>query len=287
MAERVQQVVAVMGRGVVDRGAGLASGDDLGLTRGDGCFDATLVRWDGEGWLVHDLDEHLERLRRSADALGIPLADDDAWIELVGDALQVWQGADEAALKMVLTRGDEHGDGTPLAFLTLTAVDERMQAQRAGISVVTLPRGYASDGFEGAPWLLGGVKLLSYAVHVSAKREASARGADDPVFTSSDGYVLEAPTSAVVWLRDGVVATTPTGATGILDSISARKILGGAEQHGWRAERRLVTPAELAEADAVWLVSSVRSVAPVTALDGRALRTDDEATRIVRALNGF
>lgn len=188
---------------------------------------------------------------------------------------------------MVLTRGDEHGDGTPLAFLTLTAVDERMQAQRAGISVVTLPRGYASDGFEGAPWLLGGVKLLSYAVHVAAKREASARGADDPVFTSSDGYVLEAPTSAVVWLRDGVVATTPTGATGILDSISARKILGGAEQHGWRAERRLVTPAELAEADAVWLVSSVRSVAPVTALDGRALRTDDEATRIVRALNGF
>ena len=94
MAERVQQVVAVMGRGVVDRGTGLASGDDLGLTRGDGCFDATLVRWDGEGWLVHDLDEHLERLRRSADALGIPLADDDAWIELVGDALQVWQGAD-------------------------------------------------------------------------------------------------------------------------------------------------------------------------------------------------
>jgi len=28
-------------------------------------------------------------------------------------------------------------------------------------------------------------------------------------------------------------------------------------------------------------------VAPVTALDGRVLRTDDEATRIVRALNGF
>lgn len=276
-----------MGRGVVDTGAPVATGDDLGLTRGDGCFDATLVAWDGEGWLVHDLDEHLGRLRRSADALAIASPSDDDWVELVGDALQVWQGADEAALKMVLTRGDEHGDGTPLAFLTLTAVDAGMQAQRDGIRVVTLSRGYASDAFEGAPWLLGGVKLLSYAVHVAAKREASARGAEDVIFTSSDGCLLEAPTSAVVWLRDGVVATTPTGATGILDSISARKILGGAAEHGWRAERRLVTPDELAEADAAWLVSSVRGVAPITELDGRALRTDPEATRIVRALNGF
>ncbi|WP_082176786.1 aminodeoxychorismate lyase [Arsenicicoccus sp. oral taxon 190] len=283
----MQQVVAVMGRGVVDAGTPIATGDDLGITRGDGCFDATLVAWDGEGWLVHDLDEHLARLRRSADALAIPLADDDAWIELIGDALQVWQGADEAALKLVLTRGDEHGDGTPLAFLTLTSVAARMIAQRDGIRVVTLPRGYASDAFEGAPWLLGGVKLLSYAVHVAAKREAAARGADDPVFTSSDGYVLEAPTSAVVWLRDGVVGTTPTGGTGILDSISARKILGGAGEHGWRGEQRLVTPTELAGADAAWLVSSVRGVAPILELDGVPLRTDPEATRVIRALNGF
>ena len=48
----MQQVVAVMGRGVVDAGTPIATGDDLGITRGDGCFDATLVAWDGEGWLV-------------------------------------------------------------------------------------------------------------------------------------------------------------------------------------------------------------------------------------------
>ena len=37
------QLVAVLGRGVLERDEPIAHADDLGLTRGDGCFDATLV----------------------------------------------------------------------------------------------------------------------------------------------------------------------------------------------------------------------------------------------------
>ena len=38
-----EQVVAVLGRGVVPRDTPLLVADDLGLTRGDGCFDACRV----------------------------------------------------------------------------------------------------------------------------------------------------------------------------------------------------------------------------------------------------
>lgn len=283
MSGQVQQVVAVMGRGVVEPATGVATGDDLGLTRGDGCFDATLISWDGEGWLVHDLDEHLARLRRSATALEITAPDDDAWVDLIGDALERWAGADEIGLKMVLTRGDEHAaTPRPLAFLTLTAVDARVQRQRDGIRVTTLRRGLPSDAFADAPWLLGGVKLLSYAVNTAAKREAARRGADDVIFVSSDGCVLEGPTSAILWLRDGVLGTTPVGATGILDSVTKGNVRAGRE-----VRDELVTVDELQAADAVWFISSVRGIAPVLEVDGHPMPQDPETTAALRALNGY
>ena len=273
-----------MGRGVLDPAEPVASADDLGLTRGDGCFDATLVEWDGEGWLVHDLDEHLARLRRSAVALEIPAPKDEAWLELIGDALQVWTGGD-VALKLVLTRGEEHRGQRPLAFLSLTALEESTYRQREGIRVVTLSRGYPSDAFADAPWLLGGVKTLSYVVNTAARREAARRGADDALFVSTDSYALEGPTSALLWLRDGVLATTPVEATGILDSISRRTIW--AADLPWRRDERLVTVPELHECDGVWFVSSVRGLAPVVELDGHPLTPDPEATATLREALGF
>ncbi|MFV0451534.1 MAG: aminotransferase class IV [Propioniciclava sp.] len=66
------------------------------------------------------------------------------------------------------------------------------------LRVVTLDTGRASDAFTRSPWLLGGVKTLSYAVNAAAAREARRRDADDVIFTSSDGYLLEGPTSGLL-----------------------------------------------------------------------------------------
>lgn len=70
----------------------------------------------------------------------------------------------------------------------------------------------------------GRAKLLSYAVNAAAKREAGRHGDDDAPFVSADGYALEAPTAAVIVLRDGVLITTPPGVTGILDLITVRQL---------------------------------------------------------------
>lgn len=282
----VHQIVGLLGAGVVEPGTGLATGDDLGLTRGDGCFEVTLVKWDGESRLVHDLDEHLDRMVSSASRLDIPMPAKEDWIELIGDVLQEWEGGDKAILKLVLTRGDEYGDGTPLAFVTLTAMPASMRDQRAdGVRVITLSRGTASDAFTDAPWLLGGVKTLSYAVNRAVAREAAARGADDVVFVSTDGYALEGPTSALMWLRGEVLGTTPIGDTGILDSISKRKLLTG--DHGFTTREELIAADELRACDGVWLISSARGIAAVTAIDNEPVAVDQRTTEVLRRINGF
>ena len=285
------QLVAVLGRGVLGGDEPFVYADDLGLTRGDGCFDATLVRdgADGSSMVLH-LEAHLARFARSAAALGIDEPSVPDWAALVEEAVAAWRaggGSGEAMLKLVLTRGREHGGGGTLGYLTLTPPRAGTFARPEGIDVVTLSRGLASDAFRDAPWLLGGVKTLSYAVNMAAQREAAARGAHDALFVSSDGYALEGTTSALVVLADGTLTTTPAGDTGILASITASAIFREAPAAGLAVRERLLRPDDLAGAQGSWLVSSVRGVAPIRSLDSRPMPVDAAATSLLSRLAGF
>lgn len=287
MRTLTRQLVAVLGRGVVPTDQPIATADDVGLVRGDGCFDAMRVLGGGPDLVVENLQAHLARFARSATTLGLPF-DADAWRELIADAVARWNPVPEAVLKLVLTRGPESNPGAPTGFLTLTELDlTAMRRARSGVRARTMCRGYASDAFTDAPWLLGGVKLLSYAVNAAAKREAGRHGADDAVFTSSDGFVLEAPTAAVIVRRGDELATTPPGATGILDSITVRTLFERAAADGVRCGYQLIPTSELFTADGVWLASSVRGVCPVVELDGRERAVDTDWSARVAAWGGF
>jgi 4-amino-4-deoxychorismate lyase len=270
--------------------------DDLGLTRGDGCFDATRVvvlrGTDGHAYAeAGHLDAHLDRFAASADALELPPPDLAGWRALIEESLSDWaartieagsieRAPTEAVLKLILTRGSESAESHHSAstgLLTITALTPSTLAARRGIDVVTLTRGYPIDAFSDAPWLLGGVKSLSYAVNAAAKREAARRGADDVLFLSAEGYALEGPTSSLVVDIDGDLVTPPTGATGILASVTVEAIFAAASAGDVRTSTGLLTHADIHESRGAWLVSSVRGVAPIRSLDGVAL---DEAAEL-------
>lgn len=279
-------LVAVLGRGVVDAADAVVHVDDLGLTRGDGCFDATrlVVRDDGTTHVDH-LDAHLDRFRRSADALDLTV-DLSAWHELIDKALAAWDRPGEAVLRVILTRGREGAPGSPVTgLLTITPIDERTVRARGGISVATLSRGHAVDAFSDVPWLLGGVKTLSYAVNLAAGREAARRGVDDVLFVSTDGFALEAPRSALIWRMGDRLATTRHAGTGVLASITQGAIFDGAVAAGHPTSYDLIRVDELATTDGAWLVSSGRLVAPIHTLDGVALPVDVDWT--ARLLSWF
>ncbi len=290
MNEQVH-LVAVLGRGVVDPDTLVVAADDLGLTRGDGCFDSARVITDPTGHArVVDLDGHLDRLAVSARILDLANPSREQWRELVEQAATAWSTPGEAVLKLLLTRGREwHADRGPTALVTISSKGPAPAGPgpHGGpprtITAVTLSRGHPSDAFTDAPWLLGGVKTLSYVVHTAATREAKRRGADDVVFTSTDGYALDGPTSGLLVARDGALLSTPTGGTGILESLTVAAVMAAARADGYATRYALVPVAHLFTADSVWLVSSGRGPALITALDGQALRADsDLAGRIAR-----
>ena len=278
-----RQLVAVLGRGVVDRSTPLLTADDLGITRGDGCFDATRVVVDDAGRRVDHLERHLARFARSWQLLDLGVPDLDAWRGLIGEAVAAWDVPGSATLKLLATRGVEHPAGQPTQLLTITPHEPPGRP----LDVVTLTRGYASNAFSNAPWLLGGVKSLSYAVNVAATREARRRGADDVLFTSADGFCLEGPTSALVTSLGGEMVLTPDGGTGILPSITAAVVCEGLRAAGVRVVERLLRPADLYDADGAWLVSSIRGVCPIAHLDGRPLTRDRPRTREFERLAGY
>ncbi|MCO1653936.1 aminotransferase class IV [Pseudonocardia humida] len=256
--------------------------DDLGAVRGDGVFETANVRG-GRPWL---LDAHLDRMARSAAALDLALPAREALVALADTACRAWPAADEGALRIVCTRGPESG-GPPTVYATLNPITDHQRAKRrSGVAVRTLPLGIPVAVRTAEPALLAGAKTLSYAVNMACQRWATAHGADDVLWVSADGYALEAPTSSLVWLRDGVLCTVPPAETGILAGTTAAHLLSRAGELGWTAREQLVRPAELADAQGVWLTSSARGPVEVRSLDDTPLGPSPETTRITKLL-GF
>ncbi len=239
--------------------------DDTGILRGDGIFERFLVL----GGQPRHFDDHLARMARSAELTQLEVPGPDAWRAAVAAAIEAWQGDEEWSMRLVCSRGPEDGDA-PSAYVLGQDLSPAVTHQRqAGVSVVTVARGMPSGLSEDAPWLLLGAKTLSYAVNMAAKRWAESRGADDAVFVGSDGLVWEGATSAVVVSQSGRLVSPPAS-VGILDSISAARLLSAAEGAGWEVAREELSVDELFEADGVWLSSSLR-LARVHTLDGKGL----------------
>jgi 4-amino-4-deoxychorismate lyase len=235
---------------------------DLGVIRGDGVFE-TITVVDGR---PQALEAHLARFVRSAAMLELPEPDLDVWRRAVEAACAELDPVREAAVKTVMTRGVE-GTDRPTGWVYAAPSADQTPARTEGISVVTLDRGYRHDVERTSPWLLQGAKTLSYAVNMAALREAVRRGADDALFVSSDGYVLEG-TRANLVMAVGGRFVTPRTDIGILEGTTQADVFRFAEQEGIATSYELVTRADLRAADALWLVSSVRQAAPVRSVDG-------------------
>jgi 4-amino-4-deoxychorismate lyase len=251
------------GARAVDPDTPVVTAFDQGLGRGDGVFESVLVT----GGATPHLDDHLVRLHRSARLLGLTDPGDQAVRDLVAAVVADWPADVDGACRVFLTRG--LGDGLPPTLLALLAEvpAETVRQRHEGISVVTLSLGVPADFRATAPWLLGGAKTLSYAVNMAAQRHAHALGADDVVFTSLEGRLLEGPTSTVVWAAGGRLHTPPVD-TGILAGTTQARLFARAEDDRWPTAVTPGTVADLATADAVWLLSGIRGATPVTRLDG-------------------
>ena len=280
---------------------------DQGATRGDGVFESLLA----VGGQPRKLQAHLDRLAGSARVMELVIPAEDAWRRAIGTAIGEFRrrhrpagaadaaGADEVVVKLIVTRGVE-GASTPTCWVQASEPGPSGRRQReTGIDVILLDRGYDSDVGERAPWLLLGAKTLSYAVNMAALRYARQHGADDVIFTSADGMVLEGPTSTVLLAHletsdDGAggVRTvrrliTPQQDSGILPGTSQGALFTAAKAAGWELGYGPLEPKDLLDADAVWLISSIRLLAPVNHIDGHEIGTPELRRQLTAELNAL
>jgi branched-chain amino acid aminotransferase len=211
---------------------------DEGLLRGDGVFEVVRL-YDGRPFA---LDEHLERMARSAEALRLPL-DLAAVRSDVAAILAETEPADGGALRVLVTRG-----GRRIALV------EELKAMPDTIALATIT--YSPTR------VLDGVKSLSYAANMLASRLAHEAGADKALLVTPHGRVLEAPTTSFFYVLGGRLHTPPLSDR-ILDSITRRVLFAVTD-----VQERVTTLDDLRALDEAFLASSAREVHPVHAIDG-------------------
>jgi 4-amino-4-deoxychorismate lyase len=239
---------AATGYRLVDPAVPALTVTELAATRGDGVFETVGLH---EGRPIKAA-RHFARFAESIRMLDLPDQNASVWDAALRDVAGTLDPAPEGWVKLVLSRGIEGGI-TPTGWAYATVSASTVSVRDEGLRVVLLDRGYPSDIAQTAPWLLQGAKTISYAINRSAYREAARRDADDVIFVASDGVLLEGPTSTLVLRTGDTLRTTPPD-LGILAGTTQ------AELFEWAAD--------LAAADAAWLVSSVRLAAPIRAVDG-------------------
>jgi branched-chain amino acid aminotransferase len=225
---------------------------DEGLLRGFGAFEVIRV-YDGRPFA---LDEHLDRLERSAAGLRLEGGAPRAELEReVPDLLAARGGADfDGCLRIVLTRGGRR--------LLLTEPVPR-GPERARLGYVT----YAPTR------VLDGIKSLSYGANILATQLARERGFDEALLVTPHGRVLEAPTSSLFWVDEEGALVTPPLDDHILASITRDRVLGLVD-----CEERVTTPEDLEGAREAFLASTIREVQPVAAIEDHELPGDGPRT---------
>lgn len=263
------RLLALLDGSLVDPAVPIVHADDLGVVRGDGVFE-TLLAIDG---VARDIDEHLERLAASARLLSLPVPDADGYRRAIAAVIEAWPWHDEpeALVRFVQTRGrdvEERPNGWALAYPLARSISRQ---RHDGVRVLVLDRGFEGNEIAPLPWLLPGAKTLSYGINMAAGRYAAEHGADDVIFVTPTGSILEGPTSGVVVDLDGTLVTPPLN--GILDSITVASLRRDGPAAGLELHTREVTRDDLLGARGAWLLSSGRILSRIVSIDGQPFPT--------------
>jgi branched-chain amino acid aminotransferase len=254
-----RELASIDGRISATSDAALPLPDD-GLYRGDGVFEVIRLY----GGRPFALADHLDRLGRSASAIDLPL--DRAGFEHDLEPLLGEHGEDDAQLRLIATRA-----GRRILLI------EPLAPHSDSVRVATVT--YRPTV------ILDRVKSLSYGANMHATRIAKDRGADEAVFVTPEGTVLEPPTSTIFWAGTDGVLKTPSLDNPILDSITRDRLVAALD-----VAEGVYDVAELAGAVEAFLASTTREIQPVAAIDGRELewpgaRTEEAQAAFERAVN--
>jgi len=220
---------------------------------------------------IFALDEHLDRLRRSAQALAFAeVPSDEEIVEQVRRTLAANGMTDGVHIRLTLTRGVKVTSG----------MDPRLNT--AGPTLIVLAE------FKPPVYDTGGITLVTSSVRrptpdvldpkihsnnllnsILAKIEANGAGADDALMLDSRGHVAETNATHLFFVIAGVLCTSTTAACP--EGITRSTVLRLAADAGIPVEVGDFSLPQLYSASEAFVTGTMGEVTPVLTVDGRQI----------------
>lgn len=238
---------------------------DRGFLYGDSVFE-TIRTYGGKPFA---LDEHLARLRRSAELVFIPVPWDREQLRAEVLAAVAAFGEGECYIRLMVTRGqaemglDPGGAFEPLRVIIVGPLHPpSAQLYETGASAVTFRTLRPSDAT-----VAEGAKIGNYLVAVLAMREARKVQANEALIVDREGRVVEGASSNVFVVSGGELITPPVE-SGILAGVTRSRAITAAEQQGLTVRYEIPAVEVVQNADELFVSSSIRELLPIVTLNG-------------------
>ncbi|KHL11123.1 branched-chain amino acid aminotransferase [Mumia flava] len=248
--------------------------DTAGVSPFDSVVQGGDAVWEGlrlHGGRIFKLTEHLDRLRRSAQALAFAeIPGHDAITARICAVLAANAMTDDVHIRLTLTRGVKLTSGmdprlnTGGPTLIVLAEFKSPVYDDTGITLVTSSvRRHRPDSLD--PKIHHNNLLTS----ILAKIEANVAGADDALMLDDDGFVAETNATHVFHVGGGVVRTSSTRACP--EGITRETVLEICEAEAIPYEVGDFSLPQVYAADEVFVTGTMGGVTPVVAVDGRTI----------------
>jgi branched-chain amino acid aminotransferase len=249
-----------------------------GLSRGSAIFDVFGIHEGEDGPLAFRMDQHLSRLMKSAELLGMEMAYTKEEIaKAVAETVKA-NAMNRGLIKIMAYWGEE-------------AVIQLVLESKLDLAIFAVPDSKELGMGSAQPisaCLSKWRKIHPETVPVSAKacsnylngylarRDANHRGFDVGLVLGTDGFLAEGSIESVFLVKDGVLKTPPLGR--ILSSITRMSILEAAPHIGIPVSEEAILPEALSAADEIFTCHTSNKVSPVNRFEGRNLAAPGPVT---------
>jgi len=231
---------------------------DIGLLRGYGIYEG-ITTYHGKPFRLAD---HLARFHLSARALDLVVPFSDTEIEKQLMSLGEKNGFGRTNFRIILTGGNtlsgiEYDSARPTFYILAEeykSLPDKLYT--SGASLITHEHQRALPQY----------KTINYITAVQVQKERKAKGAIEVLYVA-DGKVLEAATSNIFIVKDGVVITPKNN---VLAGIT-RKVAMELAQKKYKVVEKEVAVVELFSADEVFLTASYKEIVPIVAIDTKKI----------------
>ncbi|MBD3379431.1 MAG: branched-chain-amino-acid transaminase [Candidatus Omnitrophica bacterium] len=252
----------------VERADAKVSVFDHGLLYGDGVFEG--IR--SYNRKIFRLDEHIERLYESAEAirLEIPIGKEKFKKDII-ETLKV-NDLDNAYIRAVVTRGvgDLGLDPRKCSDPTIFIIADSIKLYPQEFYEKGLPIIIAKTRRNHPITLDPRIKSLNYLNNILARIDAIDGGTEEALMLSLDGHVVECTGDNILIVTGGKIVTPPAH-IGALEGVTLDAVIRLAHKRGMETEYKEIYPEDIYAADECFLTGTAAEIIPVIKVDEKVI----------------